>query len=251
MKNLTILNYAALNILSSIGEGVHIVDENGYTLIYNKAMSEIEGLEENMVVGKHLMDVYPEWTKENSTILTVLNTGSPILNREQSYLNFKGKKITTINSTYPIYKNGTLIGAVEISKNNTYVSHMSEKIVDLQQRLLKSTKKKGIIKSYSFDNLIGKNKDFSKSIAIAKRASKTSSSVLIYGDTGTGKELFAQSIHYESKRKDHPFIAQNCAALPESLLEGLLFGTTKGSFIFCRNYLNGQREKIVASGKAY
>ncbi|MEA3424289.1 MAG: sigma 54-interacting transcriptional regulator, partial [Bacillota bacterium] len=77
---------------------------------------------------------------------------------------------------------------------------------------------------------IGKNDDFSKSITIAKRASKTSSSVLIYGDTGTGKELFAQSIHYESKRKDCPFIAQNCAALPESLLESLLFGTTKGSF---------------------
>ncbi|MCK5763797.1 MAG: PAS domain-containing protein, partial [Clostridiales bacterium] len=142
MKKSDILNDAALDILSSIEEGVHIVDENGFTLIYNNAMSEIEGLEENMVAGKHLMDVYPEWTKESSTILTVLNTGKPILNREQLYLNFKGKKITTINSTYPIYRDELLVGAVEISKNNTYVSHMSEKIVDLQQRLLKDKKKK-------------------------------------------------------------------------------------------------------------
>ena len=230
MKKSDILNDAALDILSSIEEGVHIVDENGFTLIYNNAMSEIEGLEENMVAGKHLMDVYPEWTKESSTILTVLNTGKPILNREQLYLNFKGKKITTINSTYPNYRDELLVGAVEISKNNTYVSHMSEKIVDLQQRLLKNKKKKNTIKSYSFDNLIGKNDEFSKSISVAKRASKTSSSVLIYGDTGTGKELFAQSIHYESKRKNCTFIAQNCAALPESLLESLLFGTTEGSF---------------------
>ncbi len=69
-----------------------------------------------------------------------------------------------------------------------------------------------------------------KAIKIARRATKTSSSVLIIGDTGTGKELFAQSIHYESKRRKQVFIAQNCAALPDSLLESLLFGSMKGSF---------------------
>lgn len=230
MKKHEILSDVILRILSSIEEGIHIVDEKGITLVYNNAMSEIEGIEEDMVVGKYLMDVYPEWTREISTILTVLNTREPIINREQMYLNYNGEKITTINSTYPIIRGGNIVGAIEISKNHTHVSYMSEKIVDLQQRLLKNTEKKETIKSYSFENLIGKNDAFLKAIKIARKASKTSSSVLIYGDTGTGKELFAQSVHYESKRRNRSFIAQNCAALPESLLESLLFGTTKGSF---------------------
>ena len=62
------------------------------------------------------------------------------------------------------------------------------------------------------------------------QAAKNNASVFIYGETGTGKELFAQSIHYNSERADKPFLAQNCAALPESLLEGILFGTAKGGF---------------------
>ena len=221
---------AIIDILSSIEEGVHVVNENGITLIYNKAMEEIEGLSESLVVGKHLMDVYPEWTRETSTLLTVLSTGISILDQEQLYLNFKGKKITTLNSTYPIFRNNKIVGAFEISKNHTYVSHMSEKIIELQQRLLKDTVTKHGRRTYSFDHLIGRSENYLKAIQIARRAAKTSSSVMIYGDTGTGKELFAQSIHYESDRKENPFIAQNCAALPETLLESLLFGTTKGSF---------------------
>lgn len=230
LKMQGILNDAIMGILSSIEEGIHVINENGITLVYNKAMEEIEGLSESLVVGKHLMDVYPEWTRETSTLLTVLSTGDPILDQEQLYLNFKGKKITTLNSTYPIFRNDKLIGAFEISKNHTYVSHMSEKIIDLQQRLLKDTVTKHGIRSYSFDHLIGRSENYLKAIQIAQRAAKTSSSVMIYGDTGTGKELFAQSIHHESDRKEKPFIAQNCAALPETLLESILFGTTKGSF---------------------
>ncbi len=225
-----ILNDAIIGILSSIEEGVHVINENGITLVYNKAMEEIEGLSESLVVGKHLMDVYPEWTRESSTLLMVLSTGIPILDQEQLYLNFKGKKITTLNSTYPIFRDNKIIGAFEISKNHTYVSHMSEKIIELQQRLLTDTVTKHGRKTYSFDHLIGRSDNFLKAIQIARRAAKTSSSVMIYGDTGTGKELFAQSIHYESDRKEKPFIAQNCAALPETLLESILFGTTKGSF---------------------
>ncbi|MPM61644.1 Arginine utilization regulatory protein RocR [bioreactor metagenome] len=68
------------------------------------------------------------------------------------------------------------------------------------------------------------------SIKKCEKASKSDASVFIYGETGTGKELISQSIHYASNRKEHPFIAQNCAALPESLFEGILFGTIKGGF---------------------
>jgi len=82
----------------------------------------------------------------------------------------------------------------------------------------------------NFESIVGQNKKFLETIAMAQRAAFTLSPVLIYGETGTGKELFAQSIHYASERADKPFIAVNCAAIPETLLEGILFGTVQGAF---------------------
>ncbi|GAB6108818.1 sigma-54 interaction domain-containing protein [Fusibacter bizertensis] len=225
-----VLNLASREIFDAIEEGIHIVDHSGKTILYNKAMEEIEGLSQKQVIGRHLLDLFPDWTKENSTLLTVLSSGVPIVNREQSYLNFKGKNIRTLNSTFPVFDGKLIVGAVEIAKNMTTVNNMSEQIINLQQKLIRPNKKEMGIRHYHFDQLIGRNERYLEAIKIAKRASKSISSVLIFGDTGTGKELFAQSIHYASERNNEPFIAQNCAAIPETLLEGLLFGTSKGSF---------------------
>ncbi len=231
MENEGILKYIMQKILHYIEEGVHVIDRNGKTIIYTPAMAEIEGLEVKQVMGKHLFEIFPSLDNETSTLIKVLETGELINEYKQSYLNLKGKKISTINTTLPIVEDDKIIGAIEIAKNITEVSNLSEKIIKLRQRLIEpDTSKRKIKKHYTFDNIIGMNKSFLKAIAFAKRACKTSSSVLIYGETGTGKELFAQSIHYESHRKDKPFIAQNCAALPETLLESILFGTSKGSF---------------------
>jgi len=218
-------------ILHEIEEGVHIVDKDGVTLIYNESMEKIEGLDEGQVVGRHLLDVFPNWTKENSTLLTALENESPIIKEHQTYLNLKGKKIRTSNTTYPVYSGENLIGAVEIAKDLTEVSNMSEEIISLRQQLIKPRKKTGNGKQfYTFDNIVGREDVVLNAIKMGQRASGTISSVMIVGETGTGKELFAQSIHEMSPRVDKPFIAQNCAAIPETLLESLLFGTTKGSF---------------------
>lgn len=88
---------------------------------------------------------------------------------------------------------------------------------------------------FSFDDIIGQSEPVQKSKEKATRASYTVSPILIYGETGTGKELFVQAIHNCSQRKNKPFIAQNCAAIPETLLEGILFGTMKGSFTGAEN----------------
>ncbi|MFP3442040.1 sigma 54-interacting transcriptional regulator, partial [Pantoea sp. SIMBA_133] len=82
---------------------------------------------------------------------------------------------------------------------------------------------------FTFDSIIGESPTIHEVIENTKRSTRTSSSVLIVGETGTGKELFAQSIHNGSHRSSAPFISQNCAALPDNLIESLLFGTKRGA----------------------
>ncbi len=218
-------------ILHEIEEGVHIVDKNGVTLIYNDSMEKIEGLEKKQVVGRHLLDVFPNWTKENSTLLTALEKEQEIVKEHQTYLNLKGKKIRTSNTTYPVYSDNKLIGAVEIAKDLTEVSNLSDEIMALREQLIKPRKKSVNGRQfYTFDNIVGRESCILNAIKIGERASGTVSSVMIVGETGTGKEMFAQSIHSMSARAVKPFIAQNCAAIPESLLETILFGSVKGSF---------------------
>lgn len=217
-------------ILRNIDIGIHVVDDAGKTIIYNQAMADLEGLDINEVMGKSILDIFPSLTPETSTLLTVLKTGKPIYNRYQTYLNNKGKQIKTLNSTIPIMIALGKHGALEIAKNITKEKELSDKLVYLQQELASKDIDDKNLKGYTFRNLIGEDEKFLSTIEIARKAAMSSSTVLIFGETGTGKELFAQSIHNESSRKHKPLIAQNCAALPESLLEGILFGTVKGSF---------------------
>jgi len=226
-----ILAHAVQNILHTIQEGVHIVDAEGRSILYNRAMEQIEGLSAEEVLGKHLLDVLPGWTASDSTLLTALETGRTIDLRRQSYLNLRKKRISTVNTTFPILSRGKIIGAVEIARNYTEVNALSEQIIDLRQRLNEKPRPARAKRStYTFDMLIGRAPAYLAAIDIARRAAALRSSVLIVGETGTGKELFAQGIHSEGPRRDQPFIGVNCAAMPDSLLEGILFGTTRGSY---------------------
>ncbi len=216
--------------MANVKEGIHVVDQNGTTIIYNKAMEEIEGMAAEEVIGKHILKAYSGWQDDNSTLLSVLKTGQPIHRSSQKYLNLAGKPIVTVNTTLPLYDGDTLIGALEIAGNVTEVSDLSEELIKLRQQLIKPQRKSKSDKHYSFDMLIGEDPKYLRAVKQAFQAARSSSNVLIYGETGTGKELFAQSIHSESERSNKPFIAVNCAALPETLLEATLFGTTRGSF---------------------
>lgn len=236
MKKIDLNKVALQNILQYATIGVHVIDKTRKTIIYNSIMAELEGLDVNQVMGKDILEIFPSLNENTSTLIKVLDTGKPMINGTQTYLNFKGQKITTINSTVPLYIDDNIVGAMEIANNMTHIKSLSDQLIELQKEL-KSTKfktknknKKTTIKRYTFEDIIGQNKAFNLAKEIAKRASESSSSIFIYGDTGTGKELFAQSIHYDGVRRDRPFIAQNCAAIPESLLEGILFGTDKGGF---------------------
>lgn len=219
------------NILHYIEDGIHVIDNEGNTVVYNKAMAELEQMKETDVLNKNLLDIFNGLDEESSTLLKVLNSGTVIKDKKQTYLNKYKNEITTVNTTIPVIENGKTLGAIEISKNITKMKELSEEILTLHRE--KSNPKKIIqnkIRKYTFENIIGESERFENAVSLAKKASKTPAPVFIYGETGTGKELFSQSIHYEGMRKNKPFIAQNCAALPESLLEGILFGTEKGGF---------------------
>ncbi len=221
-------------ILDYVQEGIHIIDNTGKIVYYNKFAQKLDEIDREKAVGRHILEIYPSLSHDTSTLLKAIRTGKPIFDVEQTFVNYKGDKITTINSSIPIKSKGRIVGALEISKDITEVRKLSEKIVELQSELYstdnKNKPKDKMTAGFTFVDIIGQNAEMLKIKSLALKAAATSSPVIIYGETGTGKELFVQSIHNSSPRKNKPFIAQNCAALPSNLLEGILFGTVKGGF---------------------
>ncbi len=206
-------------LINEIDVGVHAIDHSGRTVIYNNKMMEIESMRKEDVIDKDFQDVFMFEDGQGSTLLYALNEQQEVKNRRQTYFNNKGKEITTINNTLPVYDGKESIGAIEIAKDVTVI----ERLIRRNMEINRNTR-------YTFDSIIGKSSSIQEVIENTKRATRTSSSVLIVGETGTGKELFAQSIHNGSNRASAPFISQNCAALPDNLIESLLFGTKKGAF---------------------
>lgn len=110
------------------------------------------------------------------------------------------------------------------------IIHYADFIQEGEKQLRIKSNSKGYTAKNTFNNIIGQSKIMNDTITKAKKYSKTNNSILILGDTGTGKEMFAQSIHNFSSRANEPFVAINCAALPDSILESELFGYVKGAF---------------------
>lgn len=218
-------------VLDHVSDGIQVIDQDGKLVYCNKQSSILDDINIEQSIGKHIIDIYTSLTPETSTLMRVLNTKTPIFNMEQTYTTYKGNKVTTLNSTLPITFSGELIGALEISRNITDVKALSEKVVDLQNMVFSGVerdyKEKAI---YKFEDIISGSSEMERVKTLALRIAPTDAPVLVYGETGTGKELLVQAIHNNSVRKANSFIAQNCAALPATLLEGILFGTMKGGF---------------------
>ncbi|MGL5440654.1 MAG: sigma-54 interaction domain-containing protein [Filifactoraceae bacterium] len=219
------------SILEHMDEGVHVIDKAGKTIIYNQAMEKLEKMRAEDVMKKPFKIAFKNISTKESTLLKALNKGQSTLKFRQVYLNSQSKQVSTINSTIPIYDGDVIVGAMEIANNITDIHEMSNTILELQKNIEKPEKiRNHRINTYRFHNIVGNNRVFRSVIERAMKAANTSASVFIYGETGTGKELIAQSIHFDGVRKDRPFLAQNCAAIPDALLEGILFGTAKGGF---------------------
>ena len=217
-------------LIDLLDEGVYIVDKDGTGIHYNKAMARTEKVEVGDVLGKKFHDAFPDFNMGESTIYSALVKKNEIRGNQQTYKNMYGKEITTENSTVPVIVDGEVVAAIEVSKDITEIRTITDTLQELREKNYGGEAPKPQIRSHTFDDIFGENEKFEAVMERAKKAASNDATVFIYGETGTGKELFAQSIHNRGRRAGQPFLAQNCAAIPESLLEGILFGTSKGAF---------------------
>lgn len=159
LKNYDLLKLIFQRIIDEIDIGLHVVDENGTSVVYNKKMSQIEGMDVNDVLGKNVLDVFTFASQYDSTLLQALHHGKTNKNVKQTYFNNKGQEITTVNHTFPIMENGNTKGAVEIAKDVTKL-----------ERLIRENMNKTENTKYTFDSLIGVSPAFKEVIEHAKRA---------------------------------------------------------------------------------
>lgn len=229
MENLTfevddlILSKTLQAILDLLDECIFIVDKQGNIIFFNRANEELDNLKREDIIGRHFTECF-NIIEHNSATLQVLSKKIPVVDLYQEYTTISGNLIISVSSSYPLTHHGEFMGAMTITKNIYRFKKLMGIISDAEKPI-----KFNPADSYTFEQIIGESRSLVNCIHIARKAAKAKSSILIYGDTGTGKELFAQSVHHASGRKG-PFISLNCAAIPETLLESILFGTAKGAF---------------------
>jgi len=205
------------SLLNVLDDGIIAVDADGLIHGFNKRAEKIIGYTKEAVIGKDVKEIIPQIPFDK-----VINTSESI---KAMLLKIKGCDIST--TIVPVITSKNVTGALAIINEFTEEEKNQHK---LRIQLLG----KGHKAKYNFKDIIGKSPAMEELKNIANRMAKSDSSVLICGESGTGKELFAQAIHNASKRKDYQFVAVNCAALPESLLESELFGYEEGAFTGAR-----------------
>lgn len=219
-----------LKSLDSVSNyGLLITDENMKIIYYNEASEKHDQLKAADVIGRYFFDVFTQ-KKESSVLNKVHTSKTEVLDAISTYPDKHGVMVHAIQSTYPILDNGNLLGTLSILRYNDNTINLAERLQELQNTISQRSRNIGNGTSYTLDDIQGNSAAIQETISLARRASKSYSNIMIYGETGTGKELFAQGIHNASLRHDSPFIAINCSAIPETLLESMFFGTVKGAF---------------------
>ena len=209
-----------ISVFDKFSEGVILADLKGVILYYNRAMSRIDELDPRDALHKKITDVY-RLTDDSSIIMQCLKKGASIIDKPIYYRTRMGKIANTIHSAFPLTRNSRMIGVICFVRDYNV---LAETIADMP------VGHKKFDSDIFFDAIIGEDPELVKAVASAKMAANTPSPVMLYGETGTGKELFARAIHNHSARSRQKYTPINCAAIPENLLEGILFGTSKGAF---------------------
>lgn len=215
-----------LNIYNHV-DTIILTDDKGYITYFITYRPDVNPHRPKNMVGKHMLEAFKTLTEETSSVMRVIKTGEPILNEIQEFP-YDSYVVRSINTTMPIKENGKLVGVANMIRYLDGPFKRNEIVIDLKEK-----KDFGI--RYHIDDIEGCSESISYLKQKIRMVSETDSAVLIYGETGVGKELVAQSIHGLSSRRNNRFVSQNCAAIPESLLESIIFGTVKGAYTGAEN----------------
>lgn len=207
-------------------DGIMITDEKGVIKYYTNFRTDVYSLQLDQIVGKTVLEIHPELTEEQSTIMQVLKTGQPIYDRVEHLTTSHGDTVTNICSTLPIMQGDKIVGAIDFARS---IDDGRNK--DIQRRYINIPKfQNNKDKLYHLDDIVTSSTKINEIKKQIPMIANTDSAVMICGETGTGKEMIAQSIHTSGVRCRANFVSQNCAAIPENLLESILFGTERGGF---------------------
>jgi len=203
-------------ILDSVADGVFTVDTEWKVTFFNKAAEKITGVSTREAIGKLCREVFKAEVCENNCILAqTIETKKEIINKPIQIITKNGKKKPISISTALLKNNrGEIIGGVETFRDLSLVEEL----------------RKEVLAKYSLGDMISKSKKMYDIFTILPDIAESDSTVLIEGASGTGKEMVARILHEKSFRKKKPFIAVNCGALPDTLLESELFGYKAGAY---------------------
>lgn len=227
-------------------DGYLIVDQNGVITEINDTYCTYLGREKADTIGKHVYDVIP-----NSKLPTLMETGASEVGVLHKLVKDQtpSKEKYVVVSRAPVMYEGVVIGAVaqiKFSRNTVKLAGMLKE-KDNELEYYKRELKRLHENQFTFESMIGQDKKYLSAQKTAKKASSNDLTVLITGETGTGKEVFASAIHYSSSRSKGPFIRVNCAAIPSELMESELFGYEEGAFTGARR--GGRRGKFELADK--
>lgn len=204
-------------ILDNINHGVIAVDKAGIITTFNKAAGRITGIAQSQAEGKRIEAVLPQ-----DSTKAVVKSGRPQLGT----LLRMGRTMVLSNKV-PVKVGKEILGAVETLEDVT-------KIREYENIIRVKMAEKGHTARFSFRDMIGDSPLFTKLVKLAQKYARVDSTILIEGESGTGKEVFAQAIHSASDRCKGPFVAVNCGAIPDSILESEMFGYRAGAFTGAR-----------------
>ncbi|MCL6634712.1 MAG: sigma 54-interacting transcriptional regulator [Peptococcaceae bacterium] len=213
-------------ILDSITEGVFTVDRDWRVTFFNRAAEEVTGVPREDAVGRHCWEVFrADICETDCALRQTLESGNPVINKAVHIVNAAGKRVP-ISICTGVLKNNErqVIGGVETFRDLSVVEEL----------------RKELYGRYTFADIISKNHQMQQIFKVLPDIAESESTVLIEGPTGSGKELVAKAIHNLSHRREKPFVAVNCAALPDTLLESELFGYEAGAFTDARKSKPGR-----------
>jgi len=203
-------------ILDSVNEGVFTVGLDWRITTFNRAAERITGVSRAQAIGSPCCDVFRASVCEtNCALRRTMSEGEPVVNATAHIVNYEGQRVPIRISTALLRDDaGVVVGGVETFQDLTQIAQLQK---ELESR-------------YTFEDIVGRSPAMLRLFDILPQISASVSTVLIEGASGTGKELFARAIHNLSPRRKKPFVAVNCAALPDTLLESELFGHKAGAF---------------------